>query len=382
MSAALAFTLGLGAEQAYGQLICSHVLEFDGHGDHVSVPYDPSFPTEVFTAAAWIRAQAPISRGAIISRGEDEITGNSTWTLLVAHDGTFEVMLEDASDDNQLLSSGVFVADNTWHHVAATRSAGGQMSLYVDGQAQAQFSGTHVPSSSNVRNLSLGCTYGKLGPPPPAPPPAWFFKGRIDQPAMWSTVLTAAEIQSLVENGVDQLSGGLVGYWPLEEGAGQVVIDLSPAGNDGFLGELPASDAADPLWATRPADFTHYCTAAPNSFGEGALIDAFGSTGLVANDLTLSVASAPPGQFGLFFHGQGQAQLAVGDGFLCIAGDFIRLPVVQVGGAGAASLSLDLSAPGLGFLAGQTRSFQFWYRDSVGAAGYNFSDAIEMTFCP
>ena len=33
-----------------------------------------------------------------------------------------------------------------------------------------------------------------------------------------------------------------------DEGGGQLVTDLSAAGNDGFLGESPQPDSADPLW--------------------------------------------------------------------------------------------------------------------------------------
>jgi hypothetical protein len=40
----------------------------------------------------------------------------------------------------------------------------------------------------------------------------------------------------------------LVGWWPLNEGRGQVVRDWSLHGNDGYLGTSPQADAADPAW--------------------------------------------------------------------------------------------------------------------------------------
>lgn len=40
----------------------------------------------------------------------------------------------------------------------------------------------------------------------------------------------------------------LVGWWPLNEGRGQVVHDWSGHGNDGYLGTSPLADAADPTW--------------------------------------------------------------------------------------------------------------------------------------
>ncbi len=45
-------------------------------------------------------------------------------------------------------------------------------------------------------------------------------------------------------------SPGLVGYWRFDEGSGQVVGDLSTAGNDGFRGAGgdTCGDGADPTW--------------------------------------------------------------------------------------------------------------------------------------
>jgi hypothetical protein len=40
----------------------------------------------------------------------------------------------------------------------------------------------------------------------------------------------------------------LVGWWPLNEGAGQTVRDWSGHGNNGYLGTTPAADANDPSW--------------------------------------------------------------------------------------------------------------------------------------
>src|SRR5690606_13203518 len=57
---------------------------------------------------------------------------------------------------------------------------------------------------------------------------------------------------------------------------------------------------------------TSYCVAAPNSVGPGAQLASSGSTSHSANDLVLAVTGAAPGQFGLFFYGPQQIQLAFG----------------------------------------------------------------------
>ena len=132
-----------------------------------------------------------------------------------------------------------------------------------------------------------------------------------------------------------------------------------------------------------------YCVAAANSTGQPAAIGASGSTSLNANDLTLSVSGAPPLQVGLFFYGADEDFAIFGDGNLCVAAPFARIvPVITIDGTGSASVLLDLSddpfTVGVNTVAAfETWRFQFWYRDpNAGMAGFNFSDALAVTFCP
>ena len=158
-----------------------NALRFDGVDDRVTVPYDTSFPTEVFTVAAWIKLAPPPGR--------------------------------------------------------------------------ASCEGTGVPSSNNFQVLSIGCTFGTIGPPPGGrEPPVWFFPGFIDSPAVWSIALSASDIESVFDSGVNPGSTGLVGYWSLDEGSGQFVSDLSSFGIDGFLGESSSTDGADPQWRARTSE--------------------------------------------------------------------------------------------------------------------------------
>ncbi|MCH8960428.1 MAG: T9SS type A sorting domain-containing protein [Bacteroidetes bacterium] len=243
------------------------VLQFDGTDDRVTVPYDASFPTEVFTASAWIKLPQPAGRAAIIARGEDDNSFNLSWQLYVTRDGTLETMLEDARENNYCypfnncaplgmctIVGDLFVADDAWHHVAVTRDDAGALALYVDGEMRASCVGTGIPSSNNFQDLSIGSTFGTIGPPPGGvEPPVWFFPGLIDEPAMWNVALTDTQITDIFSSGVDPLSSGLVGYWTFDEGTGQAVADLSSAGNDGFLGAISDPDSADPLWVDAAA---------------------------------------------------------------------------------------------------------------------------------
>ncbi len=111
-------------------------LSFDGSDDRVTVPYDSSFPTDVFTITAWIKTLPSMGRAAIIARGEDDNSFNLSWQAYVQPDGTLRVMLEDQSDTNfcypfscmgqpqpTCTFGNLFVADDLWHHIAITRDA-------------------------------------------------------------------------------------------------------------------------------------------------------------------------------------------------------------------------------------------------------------------
>jgi carboxypeptidase T len=125
---------------------------------------------------------------------------------------------------------------------------------------------------------------------------------------------------------------------------------------------------------------SNFCVAAPNSAGPGAIMGWSGSTDATDANFNLSVSGAPPTQFGLFFYGPSQQQVPVGDGFLCLGGSLVRLPVVTVDALGGAFQPVDLAGQGL--FNGQTWNFQFWYRDPAGGpAGNNLSDGLEVEFC-
>lgn len=391
----------LGIASASSGTVCAQsscglgsAVQFDGVDDRIMVPYSASYPTEVFSACAWINASMPTTRGAIIARGEDDDSYDLSWALYVRANGVFEVMLEDSVGPgmNQMISSGVDVIDGTWHHVAATRDLAGTLSLYVDGVLAHAEPGTVVPSADNFHDLSIGCSFGMIGPPPSGQPepPIWFFRGKIDEVAMWQRALNSAQIQAVVADSVDSASADLRGYWKLDEGSGQDVADLSPAANHGYFGTVAAAiDSADPIWAEGDTGgVTSYCISAANSVGAGALLSATGSTSIAANDFTLTVSAAIPGNYGLFFYSAAQQQVPFGDGYLCVGPGVYRLgPPLASDGSGQAQRDVDFTLPPVGSGPGQvhpgsTWNFQYWYRDPAGAgSGFNLSDGLRVVFC-
>ncbi len=137
---------------------------------------------------------------------------------------------------------------------------------------------------------------------------------------------------------------------------------------------------------------SNYCTATANSSGQGGSMGAFGSAQVSVNDLTLTASSLPPNQFGIFavapFEGFVPGAGGTSNGNLCLAGTIGRYvgpgQIVNSGASGEFQISIDLTAipQGAGTVstsAGQTWSFQAWFRDQVGL-GSNFTDGISITF--
>ena len=272
-----------------------YALSFDGGDDRVTVPYSSTFPVAVFTASSWIKTSKPARRVAIISFGEDNTSGNGSWTLYVQSTGSFEVMLEDIRDANGIYSSGVDVGNDRWHHIAATRNSSGRLDMYVDGKLVKTFTSSLIPSSNNKQWINIGCTMGIFGPPPPPPRPAWFFRGMIDEPAMWNVALSAAQVASVYTGGVDPKSTGLVGSWGLDEGSGQTVKDASAAKNDGYLGASTVADSADPTWVklSGPGAYTVFGAGCTGSAGTPTLAASAGQTPNIGKTFAVTMTNLP-----------------------------------------------------------------------------------------
>ena len=102
------------------------------------------------------------------------------------------------------------------------------------------------------------------------------------------------------------------------------------------------------------------------------------------NDFTLIATDVPNNQFGVFYYGPSQTEQVFGEGYRCVGEQTTRLSVVNTGPLGFATSPIDnTEAPHAGQITpGSTWNFQFWYRDPQGgAAGYNLTDALQVTFC-
>jgi hypothetical protein len=124
-----------------------------------------------------------------------------------------------------------------------------------------------------------------------------------------------------------------------------------------------------------------------NDLGSGALLTGSGSASLMYDDLVLTTSQLTPGS-GLYFQGNnavnGGDGNPFGDGLRCAGGGVRRLEVTFANAGNDLTTSTSVSIATEGDVsAGQTRHYQYWYRDSNGSpcgSGFNLSNAYEVTW--
>jgi hypothetical protein len=105
-----------------------------------------------------------------------------------------------------------------------------------------------------------------------------------------------------------------------------------------------------------------------NDTGGGATLSASGSTSTTTDDLVLSATGLTSGP-GLFFQGNNAVNSGngnpFGDGLRCAGGNVVRLEVrfANTGNGFTTQTTVSVATKG-GVSAGQTKRYQYWYRDS------------------
>jgi Concanavalin A-like lectin/glucanases superfamily len=187
------------ATDRFGNL--NSAYSFDGIDDYIGVPYAGAFQLPEFTMAAWINPTTDLSAraaSAVVGRGEDYSTDHAGSVLLVAGtahsyaDGvTF--LYENNSDNEFWYSNDVFPQAGVWTHLAATRSADGQLLLYVDGILTGQWDGTPTPTTQCLQDLFIGAYASNT----PSDEVRSQFPGLIDDVMIYGRALSADEIDNL-----------------------------------------------------------------------------------------------------------------------------------------------------------------------------------------
>lgn len=220
-------------------------LQFDGSNDVVVANGSAlnAIGDGDFTLEAWVKGNESDmpSHGCLFSN-----RGAGQGMMLFVHSywggSQYKILALQMANSNYMLvnngSLGGAVLDGTCHHVAVVRLED-SLHFYVDGsRIGSRWIFTASPSVANPGTpLQFGID----------PVSGNQFKGSMGHVRIWNVARTDQQIASSYQQFVPANTPGLVAYWLMNEGSGQVVNDLV-GGDNGLLGGQAATQPEDPGW--------------------------------------------------------------------------------------------------------------------------------------
>jgi uncharacterized repeat protein (TIGR01451 family) len=156
-------------------------LAFDGN-DAVTVD-DALDPTR-YALELWIYPETVTNTSLILRTDAVSGTQHHYSHLLGIRDGRF-LHLSRAGGTEHAITGTTVISPDTWYHVVGTAESGGELKLYVNGREEARAAGLDALWEGGDRYV-LGASYGISGTQP--------FHGRLDEVAVYSRTLSAAEV--------------------------------------------------------------------------------------------------------------------------------------------------------------------------------------------
>jgi len=220
-----------------------NALAFDGVDEYVTLGNVHDLDnTDIFSLVCWFKTGD--ADGALISKQDSAGVGRG-YALRTTTGGKlrFELISTGGSDEIIVETIGSFT-DQSWHHVVVTSSGSGTAAgilIYVDDTAQTVtvVEDTLTATTSNAIDLQFGAVDATDS----------FLAGRIDDPAIYDSELSPANVTTLYNSGEppDLTSvgptGNLVGYWLMGDGdTFPTLTDNSTNSNDGTMTNMEAAD--------------------------------------------------------------------------------------------------------------------------------------------
>ena len=255
-------------------------LSFNGTKEYVSVPFDSSMnPSGNFSVSAWVKlSNKNAYRSAVTSRSET-VNGNQTggYMLYISNANKWQFWNGFGNTGGlwKQANSSTRIIENTWQMQTVTYDhANTHMRLYVDGVLVAQNNSASLVANTD-KPLYIGA--GRTNKHPhDVDPPQFHFNGKIDDVAIWNSMLSSDEIVQLYNSGETLYagdnygnytsSGSLQEYWTMDtevsgenNGTGTTLFG-EKNNNDGTFVNTPDWDDADfpgtvpSLSSSSPAD--------------------------------------------------------------------------------------------------------------------------------
>jgi hypothetical protein len=181
-------------------------LEFNGDGA-VVIPHSDDFTLEIFTITGWVKCELHAEWQTIITKtGEDEGAQPRNYgTFVRPNHGGIHFSLQGGN--TKINTENEKVTDGKWHYVVMTRDQKGMLRGYIDGEQVVE--GDSQEPGVNDEDVSIGSGGGGT---------RYWLIGTVDEPAVFDRALSEAEINGLMNNGLQKslsidVSGKLATSW-------------------------------------------------------------------------------------------------------------------------------------------------------------------------
>jgi len=226
----------LNNEQAYS----NRSVEFDGVNDYVNC----GNPTELqitgaISVSMWVKFTGASKCGA--SKEGYAGSGVRGWALWASEYGGYnpQFVIWNGNTAYNNGTSATAVSDGAWHHIVGVYEPSVAIRMYVDGSLSEENT-TSIPASMN--DISDNLILGRFTPSYSS---GYNFNGNMDEVAIWDSVLSAANVTTIYNNGVPNDISGLnpVAYYRMGDGDTYPTLTDSGSGsNDGTMTNMTADD--------------------------------------------------------------------------------------------------------------------------------------------
>ncbi len=239
----------------------SFALSFDGTDGTETPDSDALDLTNTFTIEGWLKAPNPAGSVAQTILAKWGASAGASYGVAFERDGRLKMATHDPNatpDNSRIMSAGALQA-GVWQHFAFVFD-NGQAWLYVDGVLNSSCGGSlgECWNQDGVKDLGIPylntpqvtasiLTLGRYKDTPPGALILNHYVGLLDEVRVWNVARTAKQIRQNVKKALNlRKANGLVAYWRMNEGSGQVAADASGNGHDMQLADSPA----DPAWVS------------------------------------------------------------------------------------------------------------------------------------
>ena len=203
-------------------------LDYDGVDDYVNLSSAVGVvDVNRGTFSAWVKLETTSINAPVFKY---YVNANNQITIIYLHSSNQIKFMYKAAGTNTQVQAATAIEGGAYAHVALTWDTGAnELKAFINGT---QFGTTQSgfgtwSGSATVLHLGHNALSGSD-----------FWKGNIDEFAIFSRAKTNAEILSIYNGGKPSNLVGesdLVGYWRNEEGSGTTIGDQSGQGNSGTL---------------------------------------------------------------------------------------------------------------------------------------------------